>query len=115
MDKDELIKRIQELEKQIEIQQRKRSAITIAAFTVVFSLLFYLDEKPDGFGDAIGLLVSAFFASGLYFGINAAIFGSLYEKSESDRRFLEQLKKELQKKEADLFEQQLAESKKNLH
>lgn len=114
-DVNELKQKIHEMEKQAEAARRKRNTITITAFTLVFFLLFYLDEKPDGFGDAIGLLVAAFFVSGLYFGINAAIFGGLYEKSEGERRLSEQLKKELREKENELFEQRIAEAKKNLH
>ena len=99
MDKNELSKLIFETEKQIERNQRKRNAITIAAFTFVFFLLFYFDERPDGFGDYIEILIVSFLTAIFYFGINGAIFGGLYDASESERRSLEQLKKQLESKD----------------
>lgn len=99
MDKDELRKQICKMEKQVEIARRKRNAITITAFAIVFFLIFYLDERPDGFWDVIGCIAVAIIMAGLHFLINAAVFGGLYIQTESERKLLEQLKKELEEKE----------------
>ena len=98
MDRDKLLERICETEKQMEKGQRKRNAIVIAIFTVIFFLIFYYDERPTGL-NIIGAIIPSFIFAFLHFGINAAIFGWLYEKNESDRKYLEHLKKQLSEAE----------------
>jgi hypothetical protein len=95
MDKNELAKQIYETEKAIEASRNRRNTITIAIFALVFFLIFYLDEKPTGVYEILGTAAVSFVASAFHFLINAAVFGALHEKNETERKTINRIKEQL--------------------
>ncbi len=94
MDRKELYKQLCEKEKQVESARTKRAIKTILAFAVIIFLLFYFIGRPTGF-EIVGDFLVAIFLAGIYFLINATIFGQLFRISESERLMLDDLRKKL--------------------
>ena len=94
MDKKELYKLLAAREAQFEKAKIRRAIKTILAFAVVFFLLLCLDEKPSGIEFVWTAVVSVVIA-GVYFIVNATVFGWLSMKSETERKILEDLRKQL--------------------
>ena len=94
MDKKELYKEYYELERRFEANKTKRALQTILAFAVVFFVIFYSTDRPTGL-EIIGTAVASIVMAGIYFLINATIFGQLASKSNSENKILEDMKKKL--------------------
>lgn len=90
MNKNELWKLYCDTEKQVEKARTKRAIKTIAAFAIVFFLLFYFIEKPTGI-EIIGDLLVSIVLAGIYFLVNALIFGQLTRVGEKERQLLADL------------------------
>ena len=95
MDKKELAKQICEMEKTIETARNKRNITTIIIFALVFFLISYLYIKPAELFDIFTTAVVSLIAATVHFLINAAVFGSLDEKSESERKMIKKMKEQL--------------------
>jgi len=105
MEKKELQKKIHELTKKAETESKKRGAIVIGAFTLVyFGLYCFLEKTPDTVGDVFTVLLVSLFFSGLHCGINRAVFEYLFRKEEEAENELRPLRKQLsaiERKETD--------------
>ena len=98
MNKNELWKLYCQREKQVEKARNIRAIKTVAFFSVVIFLLIYFIEKPTGL-DIIGAFLVSIVFAGIYFLINAFIFGQLSDVSEQERQMLANLKKKLDEAE----------------
>jgi hypothetical protein len=94
MDKKELYKQLAVKEAQFEKAKERRAIKTILAFAAVFFLLLCWVEEPTGI-EFVWTAVSAVVMAGIHFVVNAAIFGMLSLQSESERKYLEDLRKQL--------------------
>ena len=94
MDKKELYRLLVEKEAQFEKSKQKRAIKTLLAFALVFFLILYWVESPSGI-EFVWTAISAVVMAGVYFVVNAAVFGWLSLQSESERRYLEDLRKQL--------------------
>ncbi len=94
MDKKELHKLLVVKEAQFEKAKSKRAIKTVLAFAIVFFLVLCWVESPSGI-EFLWTAVSAVVISGIYFVVNAAVFGWLSLQSEAERRYLENLRKQL--------------------
>lgn len=94
MDKKDLYQLLVTKEAQFEKAKERRAIKTIVAFAVIFFLLLCWVEEPTGI-EFIWAAVLAVVMAGVYFVVNAAVFGWLSLKSESERKYLEQLRKQL--------------------
>ena len=94
MDKKELYKHLIVTEAQFEKAKERRAIKTILAFAIVFFLILCLVEEPSGI-EFLWAAVSAVIMAGFHFVVNAAVFGWLSLESESERRYLEELRKRL--------------------
>lgn len=113
MNKKELYKLLHEREKQIEAAKTKRAVITTAAFTLVYFLLFCLEEKPTGW-DVVGNIVSALFLAGLHIGINAIVFEQLFRISEAERKEIEAIRKRISELEQQELDNYISDAKRNI-
>lgn len=95
MDKRELQKQYWELERRFEANKTKRAVQTILAFAVAFFALWYYIERPSGL-EILGIAGVSIVLAGIYFLINALIFGQLASKSNAENKILEDMKKRLQ-------------------
>lgn len=102
MNKNELWELYCTTEKQVEKARTKRAIKTIAAFAIVFFLLFYFIEKPTGIDIIVDLLVSIFLA-GIYVLVNTLIFGQLSRVSENERQLLADLMMRLDKTDENIL------------
>ena len=98
MDKNAILQLIRERESQIESARNKRAIKTILAFAVVIFIFFYSTQKPIGI-EILGYAAAAIFLAGVYFLINGIIFSQLFNASESERKMLDSLKKQLSEAE----------------
>lgn len=94
MDKNELYRLLVEKEKQFEKAKERRAIKTILAFSVVFFVLLCWAEKPSGI-EFLWTAVLAIVMAVVHVFVNATVFGWLSMQSESERKYLEQLKKQL--------------------
>ena len=95
MNKRELQKQYYELERRFESNKTKRAVQTILAFAVAFFALGYYIDRPTGL-EILGIAGASIVLAGIYFLINALIFGQLASKSNAENRILEDMKKRLQ-------------------
>ena len=95
MNKRELQKQYYELEQRFEANKTKRAVQTILAFAVAFFALGYYIDRPTGL-EILGIAGASIVLAGIYFLINALIFGQLASKSNAENRILEDMKKRLQ-------------------
>lgn len=94
MDKKELYKLLAVREAQFEKAKERRAVKTILAFAIVFFMLLCLVDKPEG----LELLWAAFasvIVAGIYVVVNAIVFGWLFQQSETERKILEDMRKQL--------------------
>lgn len=107
MEKKELQKKIHELTKKAETESKKRGAIVIGAFTLVyFGLYCFLEKTPATVGDAVSVFIGAFILAALHCAINHAIFEHLFARDEAAQREIRELRKQLsdiQNKEIDEY------------
>lgn len=94
MDKNELYRLIAIKEDQFEKAKERRAIRTIFAFAVVFFLILCWVESPSGI-EFLYTAIAAVIAAGIYFVVNAAVFGWLSLQNESERKYLEELRKKL--------------------
>ena len=94
MDKKELYKLLVVKEAQFEKAKQKRAIKTISAFAAVFFLILCWVEDPSGI-EFIWAAILAVITAGIYVIVNAAVFGWLSQQSESERKYLEDLRKKL--------------------
>ena len=94
MDKNELYQLLVEKEAQFEKAKERRAIKTIFAFAIIFFLVLCWVETPAGI-EFVWTAVSAIVVAGIYFVVNAAVFGWLSLQSESERRYLDALRKQL--------------------
>ena len=94
MDKKELYRLLVEKEAQFEKAKERRAIRTVLAFAIVFFLILCWIESPSGI-EFIWTAILAVVIAGIYVVVNAAVFGWLSLQSESERRYLEDLKKQL--------------------
>lgn len=95
MDKNKIRKQIIETEKMIESARRKRNAITIAVFALVFFLIFYLVDKPAGVYEILGVAAVSIVVSAFHFFVNSIVFVTLFQRSETERKIIEEMQKQL--------------------
>lgn len=89
--KRELYKALNEKEKQIEKSRLKRTLITIAFYSILFFLIWYFLEKPEGV-EILGNLIASVFLGGVVFWINAMVFNTLNTKAQEENKALDQIK-----------------------
>lgn len=94
MDKNELYKLLVVKEAQFEKAKERRAIKTILAFSIVFFLILCWVAEPSGMEFVI-LAVSSVIMAVIHVFVNAAIFGWLSMQSESERKYLEDLRKQL--------------------
>ena len=94
MDKKELYRLLVEKEKQFEKAKERRAIKTILAFAVVFLLILCWVEKPSGM-EFIWAAVAAVVMAVVHVFVNATVFGWLSMQSELERKYLEDLRKQL--------------------
>lgn len=94
MDKKELYRLLVEKEAQFEKAKERRAIKTILAFAVVFFIILCWIAEPTGI-EFIWLAVPAVILAVVHVFVNASVFGWLSLQSESERRFLENLRKQL--------------------
>ena len=94
MDKNELYRMLVEKEAQFEKAKERRAIKTVLSFAIVFFLILCWVETPSGI-EFVWAAILAVIMAGIYVIVNAAVFGWLALQSESERKYLEQLKKQL--------------------
>lgn len=94
MDKNEMYKLLVVKEEQFEKAKQKRAIKTVLAFAIVFFLILCWVESPAGI-EFLWTAILSVVVAGIYFVVNSAIFGWLSLQSESERRYLEDLRKQL--------------------
>ena len=94
MNKNELYKLLVAKERQFEKAKERRAIKTILAFAVVFFLILCWVEKPSGI-EFIWAAVVAVVMAVVHVFVNATVFGWLSMQSESERKYLEDLRKKL--------------------
>ena len=92
--KNELWQLYRQREKEFESAKLKRTVLTILGFTVAYFCVFYIQRQPAGW-EIAGEFILALFVAGLHFIVNAAVFGTLVQKGETERKILEDIKKEM--------------------
>lgn len=95
MDKNQLRKQIIETEKKIESARLKRALITIAVFALVFFCIFCLVAKPVGVRKILGTAAVSIVVSAFHFYINSIVFVTLFQRSETERKIIEEMQKQL--------------------
>ena len=101
MDKNELHKHLSEMDAKFEKAKEKRAIKTILVFAIVFFLILCWVEEPSGI-EFVWTAVSAVVLAGIHFVVNAAVFGWLALQGESERRYLEDLRKKLYPEQEDI-------------
>ncbi len=94
MDKNELYKLLVVKEAQFEKAKERRAIKTILAFAIGFFLILCLVEEPSGI-EFVWTAVTAVIMAGFHVVVNAAVFGWLSLQSETERKILEDLRKQL--------------------
>lgn len=94
MDKKELYRLLIEKEAQFERAKGKRAVKTILAYSIAFFLLFCYQLKPSGL-DYIGCALISVLVGGVHFIVNAPIYSYLVLQGEAERKYLEDLRKQL--------------------
>ena len=94
MDKKELYRLLAVKEAQFEKAKQRRAIKTVLAFAIVFFLILCWVETPSGI-EFLYAAISAVVMAGIYVVVNAAVFGWLAMQSESERRYLDDLRKKL--------------------
>lgn len=98
MNKSDLIRLINEKEKQFEKAKIKRFITTAAVFAIFYYIILYWVEDPSGFA-LIGNILLAVIFSGIHCLVNGAIFGHLFQKAEAENRMLNDLRNQLSENE----------------
>lgn len=116
MNKNELYKLLAEEEKRVEKAKTKRNIITILIFATVFFVVFYQIDPPTKVGivEVIGWYLACVFMAGIYFGVNVAIFEALIERSNSENRMIEHIRKQIADLEQQEFDQRVSEAKRKI-
>ena len=94
VEKNELCRLLAQKEKEFENAKTRRMIITILVFSAVFFLVLYSAESPTGL-EIIGVALASIFLAGLYFFLNAIVFSTLFQKSETEKKVLEFLRKKI--------------------
>ena len=94
MDKNELYRLLVTKEAEFEKAKQKRAIKTILAFAIVFFLLLCLDEKPSGIEYVWAAFVAIIMAV-IHLLVNAPIFHYLVLQGEAERKYLEELRRQL--------------------
>ena len=94
MDKNELYRLLIEKDKEFEKAKRKRFRKTVLAYSIAFFLLFCYLNKPSGL-DFLGYAVISVLVAVVHVIINAPVFHYLVLQSEAERKYLEDLRKQL--------------------
>lgn len=94
MDKNELYRLLIEKERQFEKAKTKRLIKTILAYAIAFFLFFCYLNKPSGL-DFIGYALISVLVSAVHIWINAPVFSYLVRQGEAERKYLEDLRKQL--------------------
>ena len=98
--KNDLIRKINELDEKYEQNKLKRSLITIALYSVANMFIAYLVCKGQDISFDINIIVDIVIVSVIFavvsFVVNAAVFGYLFNRSQAERSTLEYLNKKLE-------------------
>ena len=94
MDKKELYKLLVVKEAQFEKAKERRAIKTVLSFAIVFFLILCWVEDPSGI-EFVWAAIMAVIMAGIYVVVNAAVFGWLSQQNESERKYLEDLRKKL--------------------
>ena len=94
MDKNELYRLIAEKDAEFEKAKTKRLMKTILAYAIAFFLLFCYLKRPSGL-DFIGYALISVLVAGVHVWINSPIFSYLVRQGEAERKYLEDLRKQL--------------------
>lgn len=94
MNKNELYRLISEKDAQFEKAKERRTIKTILAFAVVFFLILCKFENPSGIEFVWTAVLSIIFAA-IHFFVNALIFSHLVLQGEAERKYLEELRRQL--------------------
>ena len=97
MKRNELYRLIQQTERDFERRKSTRAVYTIIFYTAVLLLIFYAQDQLhlSNFIGLIGDVIACAFLSGIAYLVNGVIFYQLVTKSESEKIYLESLKKKL--------------------
>lgn len=94
MEKNELCKLLAEKEKEFEKAKTRRIIITILVFSAVYFLVLCYVDHPTGL-EILGEALAAIFLGGLHFYVNSIVFSLLFQKSETENKVLEFLRKKI--------------------
>lgn len=101
MDKKDLYTLLHDKEEQFERAKSKRAIKTILALSVVIFAIMYFREKPRCITEIAGMLLVAIFLAGIDFLVHAIIFTQLTDKSTTENRILEDIRKKIKELESD--------------
>ena len=85
-------------EAKVEKARNKRTIKTILFFSAIYFVAFYLLDKPDGL-DILWSCLGSVVIGGLHFFVNAFVFSTLINKSESENKSVEQIKNRIKELE----------------
>lgn len=94
MNKNELYRLIAEKDAEFEKAKEKRTIKTILAFAVVFFLILCWVEDPSGI-EFVWAAILAIVMAVIHLLVNAPIFHYLVLQGEAERKYLEELRRQL--------------------
>ena len=93
-ERNRLYKQLSQLESEYESGKTKRTVTTVLAFSVIFFIVLFIANKPEGFG-IVGTLVEALIFGGIYVVVNTAVFSGLAERSRQEEEYIESIRKRI--------------------
>ena len=97
-ERDRLCRLYIERDKEFESAKAKRSIFTILGYAVAFFLIFWAVCKPQGL-DILGFLIAAIVISGIFFLVNATVFGYLSMKGREETEILDSIRRRIKELE----------------
>ena len=94
MDKNELYRLLVTKDAEFEKAKQKRAIKTILAFALVFFLILCWVENPSGI-EYVWAAIVAIIMAAIHLVVNAPIFHYLVLKGEAERKYLEELRRQL--------------------
>ena len=102
MDREELYRLIHQKEKEYEYAPLKRFVLTVLGYGVAFCAIILMQTSDDitifsldGLLEIGGAYLAGVFIAGFFVTFSAPVFHWLYESTASEKRILEDLKKQL--------------------
>lgn len=99
MENKDLCKLLREKEAEFERAKGKRAIKTILALAVVIFAILYFRERPRSIIEIAAMFFGSLFLAGIDFWIHAIIFSQLCGASESERKIIDNIKKQISETE----------------